>query len=72
MSFKVISLIPFTYKPFNSGIFLNARADDGATFGWTPLDSSTSYKWRSFAWTKSLIYKNRVSLKATFVQYFEP
>ena len=52
--------------------FLNARADDGATFGWTPLDSSTAYKWRCLAWTKSLIYKNRVSLKATFVQYFEP
>ena len=52
--------------------FLDARADDGATFSWTPLDSSTSYKWRCFSWTKSLIYKNRVSLKATFVQYFEP
>lgn len=52
--------------------FLNARADDGATFDWTPLDSSTSYKWRCFAWTKSIPYKNRVSLKATFVQYFEP
>jgi len=52
--------------------FLNARADDGATFGWTPLDSSTAYKWRCFAWNKSLIYKNRVSLKATFIQYFEP
>ncbi len=52
--------------------FLDDRAGDGATFNWSPLDETATYKWRCFSWTKSLIYKNRVSLKATFVQYFEP
>ena len=52
--------------------FLNARAEDGETFDWQPLDSSTSYKWRWFNWTKSIPYKNRATVQATFVQYFEP
>ena len=52
--------------------FLDARADDGATFSWTPLGSSTVYKWRCFSWTKSIPYLNRASIQATFIQYFEP
>ena len=52
--------------------FLDARAADGATFDWTPLGSSTSYKWRCFNWTKSIPYKNRASIQAVFIQYFEP
>ena len=52
--------------------FLVDRVNDGATFRWKPLDSSTFYKWRCFSWTKSIPYKNRATIKATFVQYFEP
>ena len=52
--------------------FLDARAADGATFDWTPLGSSTSYKWRCFNWSKSIPYLNRATIQATFVQYFEP
>ena len=52
--------------------FLNARADDGATFDWIPLDSSTSYKWRCFSWNKTIPYLNRASISATFTQFFEP
>ena len=52
--------------------FLNARADDGETFDWTPEDESTSYKWRCFTWSKTIPFLNRASIVATFVQFFEP
>lgn len=52
--------------------FLNARAEDGATFDWTPLDSSTAYKWRCFSWNKTIPYLNRAQISATFTQFFEP
>ena len=52
--------------------FLNDRADDGETFDWTPLDESTSYKWRCFSWKKTIPYNNRAQITATFVQFFEP
>ena len=52
--------------------FLDARAADGATFDWTPLDSTTSYKWRCLQWNKLNRSKNRATIQATFVQYFEP
>tara|TARA_R100000781_G_scaffold97932_1_gene61731 strand:- start:228 stop:569 length:342 start_codon:yes stop_codon:yes gene_type:complete len=52
--------------------FLNARADDGATFDWSPPEDSSTYKWRCFNWTKSIPYLNRASIQATFIQYFEP
>ena len=38
--------------------FLDARAADGATFDWTPLDSTTSYKWRCLSWNKSIRYNH--------------
>tara|TARA_B100000131_G_scaffold320954_1_gene370379 strand:- start:587 stop:928 length:342 start_codon:yes stop_codon:yes gene_type:complete len=52
--------------------FLNARADDGATFDWTPSDESTSYKWRCFSWSKTIPYTDRAQITATFTQFFEP
>ena len=52
--------------------FLDARAADGATFDWTPLDSSTAYKWRCFSWNKAIPYLNRAQINATFTQFFEP
>ena len=52
--------------------FLEARADDGASFDWTPPDSSTSYKWTVTNWNKTLPYSNLANISATFTQVFEP
>jgi phage-related protein len=52
--------------------FLNNRAADNASFDWTPLDDSTSYKWICPEWNKSVPYKNRATITATFQQVFEP
>jgi len=52
--------------------FLEARADDGASFDWTPPGSSTQYKWICPQWTKTIPYKNRATLNMTFQQVFEP
>jgi phage-related protein len=52
--------------------FLDARGTDAASFDWTPPDSSTSYKWVCYSWTKSIPYYGRSTIQATFQQVFEP
>ena len=52
--------------------FLNARAEDAASFDWTPLDETTSYKWICPEWSKTIPYNNRATISATFRQVFEP
>ena len=52
--------------------FLDARADDGASFDWQPPGSSTSYKWVCPSWTKTIPYANLATINATFRQVFEP
>jgi phage-related protein len=52
--------------------FLNARAADGASFDWTPPDSSTSYKWTCYSWTRELFEFQRSKIDVTFTQVFEP
>ena len=52
--------------------FLEARIDDGASFDWTPPDTSTAYKWICISWTKTIPYVNRATVNATFQQVFEP
>jgi len=52
--------------------FLEARADDAASFDWTPPGSSTAYKWICTEWTKTIPYVNRAMLNMTFQQVFEP
>ena len=52
--------------------FFDARSDDGASFDWTPLDESTSYKWICMGWAKTIPYTNRATIQATFQQVFEP
>jgi len=52
--------------------FLDARAADNASFDWTPLDEATSYKWICPEWNKTIPYKNRATITATFRQVFEP
>ena len=51
--------------------FLDNRALDGASFTWTPPDTTTSYKWVCASWTKSIPYLNRATISATFRQVFE-
>jgi phage-related protein len=52
--------------------FLEARAADGASFDWTPPDTSTSYKWVCESWQKTIPYTGRAIINATFRQVFEP
>lgn len=52
--------------------FLDARADDAASFNWTPPDGATSYKWRCDQWTKELLSDNFFKINTTFRQVFEP
>ena len=51
--------------------FLDNRASDGASFDWTPPDTTTSYKWVCASWIKSIPYLNRATISATFRQVFE-
>ena len=52
--------------------FLEARADDGASFDWQPPSSAVAYKWICIQWTKRIPFLNRASLSMTFQQVFEP
>ena len=52
--------------------FLDARAEDSASFDWSPLDETDTYKWICPEWTKSIPYNNRATITARFVQVFEP
>jgi len=52
--------------------FLDARAEDSASFDWTPPDETTSYKWICPEWQKRIDYPTRFSISARFVQVFEP
>jgi phage-related protein len=52
--------------------FLDQRAADAASFTWTPPDTSTSYQWICYEWSKSVDSVRLVSIQATFDQVFEP
>tara|TARA_R100000781_G_scaffold110567_1_gene76120 strand:- start:1239 stop:1583 length:345 start_codon:yes stop_codon:yes gene_type:complete len=52
--------------------FLEARADDGASFDWTPPGSSVAYKWVCLSWVKTIPYVNKATIRATFQEVFEP
>lgn len=51
--------------------FLNARADDGDNFDWSPPDDSGTYKWVCDAWEKTIPYSGRANIGASFRQVFE-
>ena len=53
-------------------VFFEARASDGESFDWTPIGEATSYKFICPTWTKSIPYKNRATIQASFIQVFEP
>jgi|TARA_R100000152_G_C6664585_1_gene102584 phage-related protein len=52
--------------------FLDARANDSASFDFTPPGESTSSKFVCEAWNKSIPYVNRARIQATFREVFEP
>ena len=52
--------------------FLDARAEDAASFDWSPLDETDTYKWICPEWSKSIPYNTHAPINARFVQVFEP
>jgi len=51
--------------------FLDARAEDAASFEWTPPDSNTTYRWVCDQWTKEILTDDVSTVNATFRQVFE-
>ena len=52
--------------------FLNARAEDSASFDWSPPDTASTYKWVCSSWNRQLYDFNRSRIEVTFRQVFEP
>jgi len=52
--------------------FLDARANDSASFTFTPPGESSSSQFVCERWSKSIPYNNRAKIQATFRQVFEP
>ena len=52
--------------------FLDARAEDGASFDFTPPGEASSSKFVCETWSKSIPYLNRATIQATFREVFEP
>ena len=52
--------------------FLDARANDSASFTYTPPNESSSSQYVCESWTKTINYPNLASIKATFREVFEP
>ena len=52
--------------------FLDARAEDSASFDFTPPGESAASKYVCPSWSKSITYNNRATIQATFKEVFEP
>tara|TARA_Y100001963_G_C6720904_1_gene419085 strand:- start:18 stop:365 length:348 start_codon:yes stop_codon:yes gene_type:complete len=52
--------------------FLDARANDSASFDWTAPKESAASKYVCASWTKTIPYLNRATITATFREVFEP
>ena len=52
--------------------FLDARAEDGLSFDWTPPSSSTAYRWVCREWTRRLLGDDFNEISTAFSQVFEP
>ena len=52
--------------------FLDARADDNASFDFTPPGEASSSKFVCESWSKSIPFLNRATINVTFRQVFEP
>ena len=52
--------------------FLDDRAEDRASFDYTPPGESTSYKFVCDTWSKKIDLPNRATITATFREVYEP
>ena len=52
--------------------FLDARANDSASFDFTPPGEASSSKFVCETWNKSIPYLNRATIQVTFREVFEP
>ena len=52
--------------------FLDARANDSASFDFEAPGESASQKFVCETWNKSIPYNNRATIQATFREVFEP
>jgi len=52
--------------------FLDARADDSASFTFTPPGQGSSSLFICKSWNKSIPYLNRARIQATFEEVFQP
>ena len=52
--------------------FLDARANDSASFDYQPPGEPSSYKFVCETWNKSIPFVNRATIQATFREVFEP
>jgi len=52
--------------------FLDDRANDSASFDFTPPGEASSSKFVCESWSKSIPYLNRATIQATFREVFEP
>ena len=52
--------------------FLDARANDTASFDFQPPGEASSSKFVCESWSKSIPYLNRATIQATFREVFEP
>ena len=52
--------------------FLDARANDSASFTFTPPGESSASQYVCESWNKSIPYLNRATIQATFREVFEP
>ena len=52
--------------------FLEARGKDGASFSWSPPDTTTIFKWICRSFNREMFEFQRNRITATFEQVFEP
>ena len=52
--------------------FLDSRANDSASFTFTPPGESSASQYVCEGWNKSIPYLNRARVQATFREVFEP
>ena len=52
--------------------FLDARANDSASFAFTPPGEASLSQFVCDGWSKSIPYNNRATIQATFREVFEP
>ena len=52
--------------------FLDARAEDRASFDYTPPGEASASKFVCDMWNKTINYPNRASITATFREVYEP